>query len=71
VDLAVHRFSQAKGAGELGWELDLTVPFTAAQGVRALAGYSAFLTGEAAPTAGLPREGEWLHWAFVQLSLAF
>ena len=74
VEATLHRFwlaEEAPGGRDLGWELDLTVPFAAVPGVRALAGYSVFRTGGAAPAAGLPDEGAWLHWGFVQLTAGF
>jgi hypothetical protein len=73
LEVTAHHFQLARSAPEgrnLGWEVDLTLPFPAAQGVRGLTGYSLFRTGSAAPAAALP-PGEWLHWAFVQLSVAF
>lgn len=71
VDAALHRFWLAEEAAEgrdLGWELDLTLPFTVG-GLRAQAGWSTFLNGAAAPTVGLGEEGEWLNWGYVQVTV--
>lgn len=74
LEVAVHRFALARRAAEgraLGWEADLTLPFPLAPGMRGLAGYSLFRTGEAAPAAGLPESGRTLHWGYLQLQVAF
>ena len=84
LDATLHRFwtatarsVAAPGGGftedrDLGWELDLTLPFPVRPGLGGLAGYSLYRTGEAAPLAGLGTEsGDLLHWAYLQLQVNF
>ena len=71
----IHRFMFAEGravAGRsIGWELDVTAPFTVAEAARLLVGYGVFRAGGDAAAAGLGPDGEVRHWGFVQMSVGF
>jgi hypothetical protein len=75
VDVDLHRFLLTNDVGldsrDLGWELDLSYPFTVAGAGRITLGYSAFRNGGAAPTIGLGEDGKVWHWGFVQASVGF
>ena len=74
--LDVHRFWTAAQRApdepsDLGWELDLTMPFTIAPGQRLQLGYSAFRTGDAAPLANIGAPGRWAHWGYLMATFSF
>jgi hypothetical protein len=75
VEIDLHRFLLTDDTGldsrDLGWELDLTYPFTVAGAGRITAGYSLFRNGAAAPAIGLGEDGKLRHWGFVQAAVAF
>ena len=71
----MHRFwlasSDDVARSEIGWELDLSVPFEVGGAGTALVGYSAFRAGGGAQQANLGDSGSYRHWAFVQLAISF
>ncbi len=71
----VHRFwlasSDGVGQRDIGWELDLTVPFEVGGAGTALVGHSAFRADGGAREANLGDSGSYRHWAFAQLGISF
>lgn len=74
LDATLHRFWFAREPAaldrDIGWELDVTLPYRLGDGVDVQAGYSAFFASDGAAGAGLGPPGEVLHWAYLQLRLA-
>lgn len=63
--------SSSEEARDLGWELDLTLPFSIGPNQRVQAGYSAYRNGAAAPLAGLGAESRWYHWGHLMVTFGF
>jgi hypothetical protein len=68
----LHRFAtQAGGAGEIGWELDVVAPVRLSTAASLEFGYTAFRAGGAAAAFALGADGDVRHWSYIQLRAAF
>lgn len=65
---AVHRNGEDR---QIGWELDVRVPFKALPGLDVETGYSIFLNRAAARGLGLGDDGDLTHWAYLQATASF